>query len=181
MHVIVGSKNPVKINAVKEGFMKVFPNQPIKVEGVLVPSNVSKQPMGDEETYLGASNRAEESKKLIPSADFFVGVEGGIIKRNSQYDSFAWIIILSLKGKGESRTASHALCPEVSKLIKEGYELGEVNDLVFKETNSKQKNGSVGILTNNVITRTSYYTPSVILALIPFVNEKLYFSDPNVQ
>ena len=63
---------------------------------------------------------------------------------------------------------------KISNLIKEGYELGDADDMVFKRSNSKQKNGAVGILTDNLINRTDYYSHAIILALIPFTNTKLY-------
>jgi non-canonical (house-cleaning) NTP pyrophosphatase len=63
---------------------------------------------------------------------------------------------------------------KISDLIKQGYELGEADDIVFNRSNSKQKNGAVGILTDNLINRTDYYTHAIILALIPFTNSKLY-------
>ena len=63
---------------------------------------------------------------------------------------------------------------KISNLIKEGYELGDADDIVFKRSNSKQKNGAVGILTDNLINRTDYYSHAIILALIPFTNSKLY-------
>jgi non-canonical (house-cleaning) NTP pyrophosphatase len=34
--------------------------------------------------------------------------------------------------------------------------------------------GAVGILTGDVLTRTTYYEPAIILALIPFKNPELY-------
>ena len=51
---------------------------------------------------------------------------------------------------------------------------GDADDIVFKRSNSKQQNGAVGILTDNVINRTDYYSHAIILALIPFTNTKLY-------
>jgi non-canonical (house-cleaning) NTP pyrophosphatase len=59
-------------------------------------------------------------------------------------------------------------------LIKEGKELGEADDIVFQKENSKQKTGAVGLLTGNVLDRTSYYKEAIILALIPFKNKDLY-------
>jgi len=64
---------------------------------------------------------------------------------------------------------------KIQKLIDEGFELGEADDLVFKRNESKKKNGAVGILTNNLIDRTKYYEEAVILSLIPFINKKLLF------
>jgi len=58
--------------------------------------------------------------------------------------------------------------------LKQGEETGIATDLVFKTKNSKQKEGSVGILTNGTIDRTKYYEDSVVLALIPFKNSDLY-------
>ncbi len=45
---------------------------------------------------------------------------------------------------------------------------------LFKKQNSKQQNGAVGLLTNDLITRETLYHQAVILALIPFLNQALY-------
>ncbi len=85
------------------------------------------------------------------------------------------MVILSKEGKiGKGRTGSFFLPEKVVELIKQGKELGEADDIVFKRENSKQANGAVGILTNDQITRTTYYEPAIIFALIPFKNETLY-------
>jgi non-canonical (house-cleaning) NTP pyrophosphatase len=89
-------------------------------------------------------------------------------------EAFAWVVILSNNKTGKARTASFQLPPAVVKLIDQGMELGHADDLVFKRDNSKQKNGAVGILTNDLIDRVSYYEPAVVMALIPFLNIDLY-------
>lgn len=58
-----------------------------------------------------------------------------------------------------------------------GFELGNATDQVFDQKSSKQKSGSVGILTNDIIDRTQSYVDAVILALIPFKNQNLYFDE----
>ncbi|MEN0049906.1 MAG: DUF84 family protein, partial [Bacteroidota bacterium] len=55
--IIVASKNPVKIKAALQGFQEMFPEGFFEAEGIAVPSGVSDQPMGNEETYQGAWNR----------------------------------------------------------------------------------------------------------------------------
>ena len=89
--------------------------------------------------------------------------------------AFAWIIIKS-KGVcvGKGRTGTFFLPPSIAELIRQGKELGEADDMVFGRKNSKQENGTVGILTDNVIDRTKHYTQAAILALIPFKNKKFY-------
>lgn len=172
--VIIASKNPVKIQCVQQAFEKVFPDQAFQFQGVGVPSGVSDQPMTDKETYEGARNRANNASKAEPSAHFWVGVEGGIQKNGADMEAFAWVVVLTTEKSGKARTASFQLPPAVVELIDKGMELGHADDLVFKRDNSKQKNGAVGILTNDLIDRVSYYEPAVILALIPFLNEELY-------
>ena len=172
--VIIASLNPVKINAVKEGFGKMFPAQTFSFHGVNVTSNVSAQPMSDSETFEGASNRASNAMKVLPDADYWVGIEGGVEQKGSDMEAFAWIIIKSTHGDGMARTSTFFLPDRVVELINEGKELGDADDIVFGQSNSKQQNGAVGILTGNVVDRTSYYTQAVILALIKFKNSSLY-------
>lgn len=172
--VVIASKNPVKIQCVQQAFEKVFPEQTFRFEGVSVPSGVSDQPMTDKETFAGARNRAINASKAETEASYWVGVEGGIQKNGTEMEAFAWVVILSPDKTGKARTASFQLPPAVVELIDQGMELGHADDLVFKRDNSKQKNGAVGILTNDLIDRVSYYEPAVVLALIPFLNTALY-------
>ncbi len=172
--VIVASKNPVKVNATKIGFEKMFPNQVFEFVGVSVASGVSEQPLGDDETFLGAKNRADNAFVAVEGADFYVGIEGGVGQVNGEMEAFAWVFVRSADTYGKARTGTFFLPQKVTSLIKEGKELGEADDIVFKRNNSKQDNGAVGILTENVINRTTYYAEAVVLALIPFKNTDLY-------
>ena len=172
--VIITSKNPVKMNAVKIGFEKMFPSEKFEFEGVSVPSGVKDQPIDNQETMTGAINRAENAKADFPNADFWVGIEGGIEKIDSEMEAFAWVVVKSNEISGKARTGTFFLPKKVVELIDAGKELGEADDIVFGHTNSKQKNGAVGILTGNIVVRTSYYTEAIILALIPFKNSEIY-------
>ena len=173
--IIIASKNPVKIDATLSGFQKMFPNEQFEIEGVSVPSGVSDQPKNDSKTFSGAWNRADNACKEKLDADFCVGIEGGIEEKNSDMEAFAWVVIKAKEGGfGKGRTGTFFLPPKITQLIKQGKELGEADDIVFGRTNSKQENGAVGILTDNVVDRTKYYTEAVVLALIPFKNKKFY-------
>ncbi len=172
--VIIASLNPVKINSVKIGFEKMFPDEKFEYAGTSVLSGVSDQPMDDNETLKGALNRAENAKSKIPNSDFWVGLEGGCEKVGNEMQGMAWIVVQSNHNVGKARTGTFYLPKKVAELIDKGKELGEADDIVFGHTNSKQKQGAVGILTGNVIERTGYYVEAVILALIPFKNPELY-------
>ncbi|HDR50177.1 MAG TPA: non-canonical purine NTP phosphatase [Mariniphaga anaerophila] len=172
MKIVIASENPVKMNAVKKGFRAFF--RDIEAECITTSSGVSAQPLTDRETQLGARNRVAEARKRIHDADFWVGIEGGVQSEEKGLAAFAWIVIYSAGKTGEARTATFFLPPKVAHLVAGGFELGDANDLVFKESNSKQKNGAVGLLTHNAIDRTELYRQAVIMALIPFVNPGLY-------
>lgn len=174
MKIIVASQNPVKIETTRLGFSRMFPDEVLDISGVSVPSNVPDQPKGDE-VLTGAINRAENASKISVDADFWVGIEGGIDDDGQDMNTFAWIVIKAKNGKmGKGSTGKFFLPKKVAKLIRQGKELGEADDIVFGLKNSKQANGAVGILTGNVLTRTTFYENAVILALIPFKNHDLY-------
>jgi len=173
--IIVASQNPVKIQAALGGFQKMFPGETFQAEGVSAPSGVSDQPMGDEETLQGALNRAGSARRLAPDADYWVGIEGGCHEMDGDLLTFAWIVVMSGERTGRARTGTFSLPVEVARLVREGVELGEADDRVFRRSNSKQGNGAVGLLTRDVIDRTGYYEHAVILALVPFRNPDLTF------
>jgi len=171
--IVVASRNPVKMDAVKEG-LSVFLKEDFEVIGVSVESGVPDQPMSDAETLLGASIRVENVRKHYPGFDYYVGVEGGIEESNSALMAFAWIVINNGTKTGQARTAGFFLPPKVAELVHQGMELGDADDIVFKKENSKQQNGAVGLLTHDAITRKSLYIPAVQMAFIPFLNPELY-------
>jgi inosine/xanthosine triphosphatase len=172
--IIVGSKNPVKINCTSAGFFQAF-NSEFLVEGLNIGSNVSNQPIGSEETYQGAFNRAKNAKNVFPEADFWVGIEGGIEKEGAEMSAFAWVVIMDKSERiGKSKTATFVLPDKIASMVNEGMELGEADDKFFDQQNSKQEGGSVGLLTKGAIPRKDYYQQAVVLALIPFLNEGIF-------
>lgn len=76
--VIVASHNPVKLQAVRAGFTRMFPGETFDFQGMAAPSGVPDQPFSSLETLRGARNRAEGVRAAAPQADFWVGVEGGV-------------------------------------------------------------------------------------------------------
>lgn len=175
--IIIASKNPVKISATKDGFSKMFPNQTFEFEGISVPSGVCEQPMSNAEALTGATNRAEKAGLIMPDADYFVGLEGGVEDRGDKLHSFSWIVVRDKTGKiGTGKSGEFVLPPKVRELILGGMELGHADDIVFGKKDSKLSNGAIGILTNDVIDRAGLYTPAVIFALIPFIKPELYQS-----
>jgi inosine/xanthosine triphosphatase len=172
MKVVIASRNPAKIFAVREAFTLQFPGEPIDFLAVSVESGVCDQPRSDEETRRGAGNRAHNARELHPDADFWIGLEGGIETLGDQLMAFAWMAALGNGGKlSAARTVTLPLPPAVSALVDQGMELGDANDRVFSTVNSKHQGGAFGLLTNGRYTRESVYTQALAIALLPFVNE----------
>ncbi|MDO8571872.1 MAG: inosine/xanthosine triphosphatase [bacterium] len=175
MHIVIASKNPVKISATIIGFKQVFPGETFDVSSVLVPSGVSEQPMNEEETLFGALCRAKHASEHILEADFYIGLEGGCEDTSLGMKTFTWIVVRSRNGLiGKGKTGTFFLPQSIAELVRNGVELGKADDIVFGCTNSKQENGAIGLLTGDIITRTSLYSSAVILALIPFKNQHLF-------
>lgn len=176
MKISVASQNPVKLAAAEEGFTLVYPKEVLEVAAVKVDSEVADQPMSSDETLQGAMNRAQNAKEVEPESDFWIGLEGGIEAESGQMLNFAWIIVISKQsGKyGQAKTGSFYLPEKISQLVNQGKELGEADDIIFGGNNSKQKNGAIGLLTGDIITRKDFYVPAVVMALIPHMNPDLY-------
>lgn len=172
LKVIVTSRNPVKIAAVREAFRTQFPDREVQLTSVDVDSGVPDQPMSDDETRQGASNRVANARSQMPDADFWVGLEGGLDVFEGRLMAFAWMSVCDDTGRvSETRSVTLPLPPEVQVLVGEGLELGEANDRVFSTLNSKQGSGAFGLLTGGRMTREGVYTQTLMLALLPFVHE----------
>lgn len=172
--IIIASKNPVKKQAMLHGFQELFPAESFLITPVDVASGVSDQPVGDDETRLGAVNRMNAARLLHPTADYWTAIEGGVSTVDGQLSAFAWIVIADRRQTGWSRSASFFLPPGVADLVNQGVELGEADDRFFGRQNSKQMNGAVGILTADKVDREELYRHAVLLALIPFINPGLF-------
>lgn len=174
MKIIVASKNPVKINAVRQAFTQMFPDEQLDIREVAAPSGVADQPMTHEEGMTGARNRVEHIYTVHPDADFWVGLEGANEDVGDHMQSCASVVIKSKTYQSEEKSATFRVPKEVAALVREGLELGHAHDKVFNKVNSKQAHGMVGELTGNIIDRTEYYRHPLVLALIPFCNGALY-------
>ncbi len=170
MKISVASNNPVKKEAFRLAFSSVFPDRSCSVKGFCCPSGIDDQPIGQEYTLSGAMNRLSHLKQISSDADFFASIEGGIFELEDSLHVFAWIVIEHGNLRSKNMTATFCLPPSLSKLVREGKELGDADDIIFNRTNSKQGDGTVGILTNQLITRATYYEHAAILALIPFIS-----------
>jgi inosine/xanthosine triphosphatase len=172
--IVVASHNPVKGNATRAGFARMFPGVSFRLEPVSVDSGVSNQPMSEAETLQGAENRAKAARLAIPEGDFWVGIEGGIEDLSHGMLAHAWIVVLADGSEGKGRTGGFLLPETVASLVRGGMELGDANDQVFGRENSKQQEGAIGLLTERTLDRTELYEHGILLALAPLKSPAFY-------
>ena len=172
--VVVASQNPVKVAATRRGFERMFPSTALHLHPVTVSSGVREQPLSDAETFQGALNRAQRAAQLVPQADYWVGIEGGVEERQGSMEAFAWIVVYTPRLLGKSRTGTFSLPADVAALIRQGQELGLAVEALYKQAQVKQTTGAVGVLTEGVIDRVQLYEHAVVLALVPFKHAERY-------
>lgn len=174
MKVAVGSTNPVKIEATKKAFKKVWPDKKWEVIGLEISSSVSDQPMSDKESIKGARNRAKGTIRKS-AADFGVGLEGGLQQISDKWFDTGWIVIIDKNGvEGIGSTIRMHTPQKMIQMVKKGMEIGEADDILFKTKNSKQKKGHFGLMTNNAIDRVNAYKDGVISALARFIHPNIF-------
>jgi inosine/xanthosine triphosphatase len=176
MKVVVGSKNPIKLASSEQAFSTYFPNETIEYLAAETESGVSEQPMSVEETIRGAVNRAMNACR--PGTDFSVGIEGGL----SLYDidgqehgiEISWACVYDCR-TGVHELASSAgfpIFPQILDQIKAGKALSEAMHDEYGFVNLGQRNGYIGWLSNDVITRQSSNFEAVLLALSSLCKEE---------
>ena len=165
--IAVGSTNPIKLAAVQAILSKAFSDSHFVT--LETPSGVPEQPWGDEQTRLGAFNRARQAQAETGS-HYGVGLEGGLIETSAGLMTCAWCAMVDGRGKVGYGGGVHILLPPVvANLIKQHGELGPAMDALIQEHNTKQKQGAVGILTQGLLNRQAAYEQLVAMAAGPFV------------
>jgi inosine/xanthosine triphosphatase len=174
VRVVVGSTNPVKIEAVRTAFELVWPEQTWDVTGVPAASGVSVQPMSDEECIIGARNRARAAL-AHSDAPYGVGLEGGLQRVAGKWLNGGWSVVIDSSGReGIGATIKMVTPACMMEKIEQGMELGDVDDLFFQQQNSKQAQGHFGLFTRDLITRKRAYVDGVITALVRFMQPDLF-------
>jgi inosine/xanthosine triphosphatase len=96
MKIIIGTKNAKKIETVSSIFREIMKTNDVEVVAHDADSKVPEAPH-DQETYDGALNRATECSQLM-DADFYVGLESGLVERYGNMFEEAWAVVIAGDG-----------------------------------------------------------------------------------
>lgn len=175
MKILMGTKNPGKIEGAKQAFEKYFNN--IEIEGISVESEVSNQPI-NKEIIIGAKNRVKNLKEYARNnnieADFYISSEAGLTDFLGEWIDINLAYIEDKNGMQSVGTSQGFPIPE--KYIDEikETELGKLMDKLFNGKEMGKGKGGISILTKEEVTRIDLTKNAFIMALTTFVNENIW-------
>ncbi len=180
MKIAVGSKNPVKIEAVKRVFTQVFPDQQIEIFSYAVPSGVPPQPF-DAQVAQGAASRAQNA---LRDCDYGVGIEAGLIW-NGALENFLDVQFCAIIDSQKRITLGHGpgflYPPEVIRSAQSGQTISQAMSKMSGIEDIGQQMGAIGFLSKNLLDRTQLTEQAVLMALIPRIRPDLYFSNETLK
>lgn len=175
MKILMGTKNPGKIEGAKIAFEKYFDN--VEIEGVKVGSDVSNQPF-DKEILQGAKNRVKNLKEYAKqnniNADFFIASEAGITNLLGDWIDINAAVVEDKNGYQSVGISQGFPIPE--KYIDEikASELGKVMDRIFDGNELSKGKGGISYLTKGEISRIDFTRDAFVMALIKHINGELW-------
>jgi inosine/xanthosine triphosphatase len=202
--IAVGSQNATKVDAVRSVVDQIFASvhdasylsrsgrerspEPRRNEvvGVNVPSGVSAQPLSASETRQGAIARAKAALASTPSAEYGVGVEGGLecVEARDGRDGMAWyesawVAVVDRRGKLGTGTSARFEISEfiAHELLSGRTELAEIADRLSGQTDVRSTNGWLGVITNDLIKRKECQMQGIVFAFAPFISPNHYWEN----
>lgn len=157
MIVAVGSANQVKIDAVAQGLQ----GEDVVIISHPAASLVRDQPLSEEETIQGATNRAKECLYKTDAAVAF-GLEGGILFKNGQVFLCHWGVLADRNGNVLiSNSPLLRLPDEYRQGLRDGQNLDEMMAKFTGIENMGRKEGAIGFFTQNRLSRSQVLAQTV--------------------
>ena len=175
MKILMGTKNPGKIEGAKQAFEKYFDN--IVIEGIPVNSDVGDQPV-NEEILQGAKNRVNNLKKYARQnqieADFYISSEAGITNLLGEWIDINCVVIENKEGLQSVGTSQGFPIPD--KYIDEikQTELGKVMDKIFSGKELGKGKGGISFLTKDEVSRIDLTRNAFVMALTKYINGDIW-------
>ncbi|NPB02107.1 MAG: inosine/xanthosine triphosphatase [Methanopyri archaeon] len=164
MRVHVGSENPVKIRATERALARMAPWSEFEVVGVEVDPGVPEQPVGWEEVYEGARNRALRALEL--GADLGVGIEAGIVEVGGKNLDVHVAVVADGEREGVGLSPGFQPPEDVEERALEREPVGEVASRELGVTDIGRGAGLIGVLTRGAVLRDDLCELAVIMALV---------------
>ncbi|PIT93904.1 inosine/xanthosine triphosphatase [Candidatus Falkowbacteria bacterium CG10_big_fil_rev_8_21_14_0_10_43_11] len=179
MKIIVGSTNPVKIDAVREIIKEYDFLAGAEVSGVKVASEISEQPLSLEEIIQGAINRA---KKAWQDCEYSVGIESGLMsvpKTKTGYMDITACVIYDGQETSVGLSSVFEQPLELTKIVLKAQGKIDISHAakamgLVQLDNIGYEGGMMGLLTKGRVNRKDYTKEAIRTALIQLENKELY-------
>ena len=170
MIIKIGSKNPAKVEAVRE-ILQEYPHlKDAEIIGIEVSSDVPNQPKSLEETVRGAIHRAQNA---YTDCSYSIGLESGLMPvpytKSGYMDLTACAIFDGSEHHLGLSSAWEFPNKEVMRLIvEEGLDMSQASNKLGLSTNPAlgKAEGAVGIVTKGRLDRKGYTKQALRMALI---------------
>lgn len=185
--IALGSDRAAKIMAVRASVARVAAVDPdwanANVVARRVETSVPAMPLTDWQLMEGARERALAARDALRSrrleADIYVGLEGGFhsISIEGEWHTFlrGWAYATDGERSAFGAAPSISVPAYIVKNVVEGRrELGSVIDDVAGGRDIRSKQGTWGVLSRDLVTRSMSFELALIAAFAPFYNPKLY-------
>lgn len=160
MKVILGSISEDKRKIVEKALKEV--RLDVEVVAVKVSSRITDQPLDRETTEKGAINRARGARKIVPEADFWLGLEGGLNEGSKRLYLITYACLIDPNGKEFIGKGEEIGLPdEVSEKIKKGEWFGTVIREYAKDHE----------IDGNLITRTVPFAQAIQNAYVSYLKK----------
>lgn len=169
MKINIGSKNPAKVDAVKEILQDYSHLRNAQINTPEIISEVSSQPKSLEDTVLGAINRA---RNAFLNCDYSFGIESGLMTVPYTKTGYMDVCVCAIfDGKEYHLGLSSAWeAPKeiTNYILNDGLDM---NEAAYKAGLTKNRKvgsaeGLIGIVTKGRLTRKEYTKEAVRTALI---------------
>ena len=94
--VYVASESRIKTQAASFGLRQI--GTKTQIQGIKVPSNISREPLSFKEMYTGVFNRIQSLKKRVKKYFLLIAIESGMVKIENHYFDCALCVVENEKG-----------------------------------------------------------------------------------
>ncbi len=188
MLIIIASTRAPKINGVKRAIERLMPlfipeQLPVHYDSVEAVSGVSEMPLTQDETIRGAKNRAANAfRRSADEQVISIGVEGGLFAADGVTYLQSWSCAFNGVAFHFGSSGAIALPKPLSDaVIEQKMELSAAIDRFSSQTDVRSRQGTYGILTDDLVTREDSFELATLFALMPFFNRKFYSPSGNIE
>lgn len=181
MKIIICTENKAKIQAIKGVLQRVLSE--FELVNEKFSSDISEQPLSEEEGIKGAINRANNGRLKYQDADYYVGMEGYV--DTNRYGMFlaGVVVVIDKNGKiGIGSSAKMLLPAFIQKKVEEGSELGPLVQGLMNDTNGeiRQYDGTNGILSKGLYNRVDEFKNAAECAFARFQSPEFFEKEDNL-